>query len=134
MLKGLGIAALAAVTIAGSIAMTTTADARGGGGFRGGGFHGGGFYGGGGFRGGGFRGGFYGGRGYGIGAGLATGLAIGALGAGYYGYPYGGYGYPYDDYEYGVYGVGYGGECFLRRRVVIDRFGYRHVRHVRICY
>jgi hypothetical protein len=120
--KRLGIMALPAVTLAGSFAMTSAADARGGGGFRGGGFHGGGFHGGGGYRG----GGFYGGRGYGVGAGLATGLAIGAIGAGYYGYPYAGYGY-------GAYGAGYG-DCFLRRRIVIDRFGYRHVRHVRVCY
>src|SRR5215203_722571 len=115
--KGLGIAALVAVTIAGSVAMTSAADARGrgGGGFHGGGFHGGGFHGGGGFRGGGFHGGgFRGGPGYGIGAGLVTGLAIGALGAGYYGYPDGGYGYPYGDYGYGAYEVGYGGDCFLR--------------------
>ncbi len=60
----------------------------------------------------------------------ATGLAIGALGAGYYG----GYGYPYGGYGYGAYDVGYGGECFHPKRVVIDQFGYRHVRHVRVCY
>ena len=112
----IGIAALAAATIAGSVALTTEADARGFGGFHGGGFPGGGF-----------RGGFRGGPGFGIGA----GLAIGALGAGYYGYPYGGYGYPYGAY---AYDADYGGECFLRRRIVIDRFGYRHVRHVRVCY
>src|SRR5215203_5504049 len=88
--KGLGIAALVAVTIAGSVAMTSAADARGrgGGGFHGGGFHGGGFHGGGGFRGGGFHGGgFRGFRGGGFyplyGAGIGLGL--------YGGYNYGCY-------------------------------------------
>ena len=59
------IIALAAVTFAGAVAASTTADARmsggGGGGFHGGGFHGGGFRGGS-FRGAGFRGGFVGPR------------------------------------------------------------------------
>src|SRR4051812_5089095 len=61
-------AALAAVTIAGStLAVTTSADARWGG-----------------------RGGYYRGGGFGLGAGIATGLALGAVGSAYYG----GYGYP----------------------------------------
>jgi hypothetical protein len=67
------IIALAAVTFAGAVAASTTADARmggGGGGFHGGGFHGGGFRGGG--VGGGFRGAMIGGgfRGAGVGGGF----------------------------------------------------------------
>ena len=46
---------------------------------------------GGGFHGGGFGGRGFGGRGFGIGAGVATGLALGGLGYGY-GYGYGYYG------------------------------------------
>jgi hypothetical protein len=111
--KKLGLAALAAVTIAGStLAMTGSADARGFG--RGGGFHGG--------------------RGFGVGAGIATGLAFGALGAGY---AYGGYpGYGYGGYPgYGAYAYDddYGGGCELRRRVRYTPYG-PVVRHVRVCY
>ena len=79
----------------------------GGGGFHGGGggFHGGGggFHGGGGFRGGGFRGG----------------------GVGYYG----GYGYPYG---YGGYYDDDVGGCYLVRRRVMTRYGWR-IRRVQIC-
>ena len=70
-------AAVAALTIAGSsVATTSSADARPG--FRGsyGGHHGGYHHG--------FRG-----RGFGVGAGIATGLALGGLGY----YAYNGYGY-----------------------------------------
>jgi hypothetical protein len=111
----LAIAALAAVAIAGtSLAGSTTADARPG--FRGGGGH----------FGGGHFGGFRGGRGFGIGAGIATGLAIGGLGYGYgYGYPYYGGDYAYADY-------GYGG-CYLQRRLVVDQWGRRFFRPVRVC-
>jgi hypothetical protein len=116
-MKAIGMAALAALTIAGSIAATTTdAEARyGGGGFRGGygGYHGGGY------RGyyGGYRGGY---RGYGIGAGIATGLAIGAIGAGY-GYGYGpGYGY-YDG-------------CIRNRVVGYTYYGHPIVRAINVCY
>ena len=122
--RKIAIAALAAITIAGSsLTASTAADARPfGGGFRGGGFRGGGFHGGG-FQGGGFRGGFRGGR-FGIGAGVVTDLAIGGLGYGY-GYPYYGGNYAYDDY-------GYGG-CYLQRRLFVDQFGRRFVRPVRVC-
>ena len=68
-----GVAALAAMTIAaGSFAMTSSADARS----RGGGHHGGGHH-----------GGHHGHHGHGHwgGAGLATGLALGVIGAGMYG-------------------------------------------------
>ena len=106
-IKMIGMAALAALTIAGSIVATTTdaeARYRGGGGFRGG-------------YGGGYGGGY---RGYGIGAGIATGLAIGALGAGY-GYGYGpGYGY-------------YGG-CIRNRVVGYTYYGNPIVRAVNVCY
>ena len=79
------IIALAAVTFAGAVAASTTADARmgGGGGFHGGGFHGGGFHGGG-FRGGGVGGGFRGAmigggfRGAGVGGGFRGGSFRGA--------------------------------------------------------
>jgi hypothetical protein len=100
-------ALLAAATIIGSVAATTTsAEARWGhGGWRGGGF--------------------------GIGAGVATGLALGALGGGY---AYGGY--PYYGPGYAAYGYGggyYGGDCVIRRRVHYGPFG-PVVRHVRVCY
>ena len=122
--KKIAMAALAALTIAGSMVATTTdaeARYRGGGGFRGG--YGGGYYGGG-YRGGyygGYRGRYYGGyRGYGVGAGIATGLAIGALGAGY-GYGYGpSYGY-YDG-------------CIRQRVVGYTYYGRPIVRAVNVCY
>ena len=118
-MKKIGMAALAALTIAGSIAATTTdADAR--------------------YRRrrfprrirrrlsrwrlswqyyGGYRGGY---RGYGIGAGIATGLAIGAIGAGY-GYGYGpGYGY-YDG-------------CIRNRVVGYTYYGRPIVRAINVCY
>jgi hypothetical protein len=100
IVKKLAMAALAAVTIAGtSVVASSSADARPG--YRGhhGGYHGG------------FRG-FRGGRGFGIGAGIATGLALG--GVGYYAYN------------------GYGG-CYLERRVVVDQWGRRFIRPVRVC-
>jgi hypothetical protein len=84
-------------------ASTTSALARGGGGFRGGGFRGGGF------DGGGFRG-----RGAGFGLGLGLGL-----------YPYYGYGgyWPY----YGDEGV-----CYVVRQRVLTRYGWR-IRRVSVC-
>jgi len=103
-------AATAALTLAGSLAATTTtvqAQSRHGGGFRGGGgfhggFRGGGFRGGGfhsGWRGGGWRGGRWrgGGWGWGVGAGLA-GFALGSALASDWG--------PYYDYDYDYYGDG----------------------------
>jgi hypothetical protein len=69
-MRKLGIAALAALTLAGAFAVSTSgAEARG---WRGG-----------------HHGYYHGGRGFGVGAGIATGLALGAIGSGYY---YGGYG------------------------------------------
>jgi hypothetical protein len=89
---GLGVIGASALVVGAS---TTSAFARGGGGFHGGG----------GFRGGGFRGGGF--RGAGLGLGLGLGL-----------YPYGYYGgyYPY----YGDEGV-----CYAVRRRVLTRYGWR---------
>lgn len=103
LLKKTALAGLAVATIAGSSAVTTSS-ADARPGFRG--FHGG-FHGG-------YHGGFRG-RGFGLGAGIATGLALGGLG--YYAYN----------------GYGYGGGCYVERRVFVDRFGYRYVRPVRVC-
>ncbi|MGC1467624.1 MAG: hypothetical protein WA792_18050, partial [Pseudolabrys sp.] len=71
-------------------------------------------------------------RGGGFGPGFVGGLALGAAVASpYY---YGGYGYyggPYAaPYAYGAY---YGPDCYLARRVVIDRWGHRIVRRMRVC-
>ena len=60
-------------------------------------------------RGGGWRGG---GWGWGVGPGFALGLGLGAA-------PYYAYGGPY----YGSYA--YGGDCVMRRRAVINRWGHR---------
>ncbi|MBN8919147.1 MAG: hypothetical protein J0H62_00220 [Rhizobiales bacterium] len=134
-LRKLGVVAVAAATIAGSIATTSVnAEARpgGGGGFRGGGggggWHGGGgFRGGGGWHGGGFRGGGWrGGGGWGWGPGIVGGLALGALAASPY-YGYGGYG------GYYGYGPGYYGGCWTERQRVIDRYGRVFIRPVRVC-
>jgi len=111
--KKVGVAALAVAIVGASLTASVPASARGfghGGGFHGGGFHGGGFGG---------RG--FGGRGFGVGAGLATGLAIGGLGYGYgYGYP----GYASNGY--------YGGDCWIQRRVVY-RYGHRVIVPVQVC-
>ena len=63
------------------------------------------------------------GGGGGFGPGFVGGFAAGAMigGAPYYGGDY--YGGPY----------AYGGECYIRRQVVINRWGYRVVRRVRYC-
>jgi hypothetical protein len=86
--------------------LPSTADARWGGHWHGGGGH--------------WHGG-WGGWGWGLGTGLAVGLAAAPF--------YGGYGYgPY----YGAYG--YGGDCAMQRRWVVNRWGYRVLRWVRVCY
>ena len=57
----------------------------------------------------------------GWGPGFVGGLAVGsALATPYY------YGGPYA-YDYGP-------DCYIRRRVYINRFGERIIRHVRLCY
>ena len=111
--KRIGVAAVAALAI---VAFSGSANAQ-----RhhryGGGYYGGGYYGGGG----------------GFGPGLFLGgLAAGALlGGGYYGGPYGYYG----GGPYGYYGgpYAYGGGCYIEREVVINRFGHRVIRRVRVC-
>jgi hypothetical protein len=57
----------------------------------------------------------------GFGWGFAPGFAIG-VGAPYYGGYYGG---PY---------YAYGGDCVMRRRWVINRWGHRVLRWTRVCY
>jgi hypothetical protein len=78
---------------------------------------------GGGFRGGGFRGGGFRGAGLGFGLGLGLGLAP-------YGY-YGGYGYPYGYGGYYPY-EGDAGVCYVVRRRVLTRYGWRMSR-VSVC-
>jgi len=73
------------------------------------------------------HGGWHGGWG-GFGPGFVGGLALGAVAApGYYGYGYGPYAHGYDGYYDG------GPACYVRRHVVINRFGERIVRRVRVC-
>src|SRR5450759_937805 len=58
----------------------------------------------------------------GFGPGFVGGLAAGAvIGGGYYGGGY--YGGPY----------AYGGDCYIRRQVIINRWGHRVIRRVRVC-
>jgi len=72
--------------------------------------------------GGGWHGGWHGHGGWGgFGWGFAPGFALG-FGAPYYGGYYGG---PY---------YAYGGDCVMRRRWVIDRWGHRVWRWTRACY
>lgn len=70
------------------------------------------------------RGGHWGGGGHywggGWGPGFVGGLVVGsALAAPYY------YG--------GPYAYAYGPDCYIRRRVFINRYGHRIVRHIRVC-
>jgi len=48
-------------------------------------------------------------------------------------YYWGGYGY-YGPYAYEPYPYDYGPECYIRRRVIFDQFGHRHIQRVRVCY
>lgn len=105
------LAAAVAITAA-TAALPGTAQARWHGGWHGGGWHGGGWHGG-------WRGGGWGWRGFGWG--FAPGFAIG-FGAPYVGGFYGG---PY---------YAYGGDCVMRRRWVINRWGHRVLRWTRVCY
>ena len=73
--------------------------------------------------------------------GLALGAAIASTNPYYYGYRpyyygYRPYYYGYGPYYYGggPYAYDYGPDCYIQRRVVIDRAGHRHTRRVRICY
>jgi uncharacterized membrane protein len=72
----------------------------------------------------------------GFGPGFVGGLAAGAvIGGGYYGGGY--YGGPYayggGPYAYGGGPYAYGGGCYIERQVVINRFGHRVIRRVRVC-
>jgi hypothetical protein len=74
------------------------------------------------WHGGGWHGGWHGHGGWGgFGWGFAPGFALG-FGAPYYGGYYGG---PY---------CAYGGDCVMRRRLVINRWGHRVWRWTRACY
>jgi hypothetical protein len=66
------------------------------------------------------HGGWHGGGGFG--PGFVGGLALGAVAGAPYGYG-GGYGPAY----------AYGDDCYITRHVVIDRFGRRLIRRVRVC-
>ncbi len=121
MLRKMMIALLAAVSV--SLVSPDVASARGfgGGGFHGGGggFHGGfgGFHGGGGgfhgggFHGGGFHGGFW--------PGFAVGAGLGLYAPYYYGYD------PYYEYPYYYGEEEEDGECYLVRRHIHTRHGWR---------
>lgn len=69
------------------------------------------------------------GGGGGFGPGFVGGLAAGAIigGAPYYG--------GYYDGPYAYYGgpYAYGGGCYIERHFVINRFGHRVIRRVRVC-
>jgi|SRR5665811_1099627 hypothetical protein len=95
-LKKIGLAAVMALTVAGTALVTAgSAQAQHGHGYGGGGF------------------------GPGFVGGLAAGAVIGGgpyYGGGYYGGPY-----------------AYGGGCYIERQVVINRFGHRVIRRVRVC-
>jgi hypothetical protein len=125
MLRKLTIALVAVAAVA--FFVPHAASARGGfGGGHGGGFHGG--FGGGGFHGGGFHG-FHGGgfhHGFGFAPGFAVGVGLG-LGA-----PYGYYGDPYYEPSYVDDDGYYGGDCYLVRRRVMTRYGWR-LRTAQIC-
>ena len=78
-----------------------------------------------------------------VAAGLIGGLALGALAANSYNYGYGGYGgYAPVTYGYGYAPVrprhyapvSYGyNDCFIERRVRVNRFGERVIRDVQVC-
>src|SRR5689334_921813 len=117
-MKKASLAAISALALVLAAAGTASAFGHGGGGHGGGGhaFMGGshGFGGGRGFH----------GHGFGRGAAFG-GLALGAFAAAPYAYGY-------DDGYYGAYAYDYGPDCYLVRRVVIDRWGDRVVRRVRV--
>jgi hypothetical protein len=125
VLRKIGIAAATAIAIAGStMAIPGLAQAAGHGGHAGwSGGHGGhgGWSGG---HGGHWGGGHWGGGGY---------WGGGRWGGGYWGWP--GAGWGYGGY-YGAYAsdYAYGGECYIQRHWVINRYGHRVLRRVHICY
>jgi hypothetical protein len=109
-LKKIGLAAVMALTVAGTALVTPgSAQAQHGHAYGGGGF------------------------GPGFVGGLAAGAVIGGgpyYGSGYYGGPYAYGGGPY---AYGGGPYAYGGGCYIERQVVINRFGHRVIRRVRVC-
>ena len=111
-LRNLGIALVATAAIGLVSAAPASAQHHGWGG------HGGHWGGHGGHWGGGFGPGFVGG--------LALGAAVGGPYYGYYGYD-GPYAYDYGDYAYAA------PACYLRREVVVNHWGERIVRRVRVC-
>ena len=119
-LRKLGLAAAAAVAIAGTtVAVPDVANARWGGGWHGG------------------HGGFgWGGFGVGVGTEFLLGAATAPYWGGYYGGPYYGYGPAYG-YGYGptyaAYGGPYTGGCYVTRRWVVNSYGHRVWRRVRVC-
>ena len=121
---------LAALTLGGAmLASTAPAEAQWRGGWRGGGWHGAVWRGGGW----GYRPAYWGGYrrhwgGGAVAAGLVGGLALGALAARPYYY---GYGYPYYGATYAP--VAYGGDCWIERRVRINRWGERVIRNIQVC-
>ena len=58
----------------------------------------------------------------GFGPGFVGGLALGAVASG-----------PYYGYDYGPYAYDYGPDCYIRRTVVVNRWGHRIVRRIRVC-
>ena len=71
-------------------------------------------------------------RGYGggaVAAGVATGLAVGALAASTPSYAYPAYGYP----AYGYPAPVYGGDCYWVSRRVVDDWGQVFIRRVQVC-
>ena len=57
----------------------------------------------------------------------------GGFGPGFGGGPYYGGGYYGGPYAYGGGPYAYGGGCYIERQVVINRFGQRVIRRVRVC-
>jgi len=57
----------------------------------------------------------------------------GGFGPGFGGGPYYGGGYYGGPYAYGGGPYAYGGGCYIERQVVINRFGHRVIRRVRVC-
>jgi hypothetical protein len=57
----------------------------------------------------------------------------GGFGPGFGGGPYYGGGYYGGPYAYGGGPYAYGGGCYIERQVVINRFGHRVIRRMRVC-
>ena len=134
--RNLLLGGVAALTVAGAVVTTAAPAEAGWRGYRG--YHVGGFRGHYGYRpyyGYRYNRGFSGGA---LAAGLIGGVALGAIAANSYSYPYGYYGGGYypatyaQPVYYGGYGGGYGG-CWVERRVRFTPWGERIVRRVQVC-